>query len=484
MSLAVVQSKSLYVPVSSDASLPFVETNVGFSVRYLSQEDFFDYFFRNYQGFVCVFQKIDADRKGNERRRQMFFRNNDSDRERMFRTLSYYGWDTYVSYSTYYRGRKRDKADVLRTQENIVCTHMLVQDLDYYKFNISDAQALQFIGKWIAEGSIIAPNIIISTGRGLQLLWKIAPIKMKKGTPTDIDWHAIQSHMKNLLQSLNSDNVVKNPSAVTRVPETKHRKSGNKVYAYQVSDSELTLLDFIDFYDLVPSTDRKVKPKKSVASKSTVAHLVSSWNEFTLNRERENDIFRFVEERNRRNEPYYAKRNWLALVLRFHALVSSDGDINYAEQRVKELCTILDLADTSEEEILRRSKPAERFYEEWQNDTWNRERYTQGGLFYSNRRLLELMGIQDDYEMQVKLKTIKIRNKAYEAAKKRLEREAKGMGTIDQYHARRVAEKESKLQQLRIAMETHPHATRRQLADLLGITPPRVTQLKKELLGG
>jgi hypothetical protein len=65
-----------------------------------------------------------------------------------------FGQDTYISYSTYYKKNKKKT----RTQDNIVHTYMLVQDLDYYKFGISDQEFLQKIGSMIQNGEILCPN--------------------------------------------------------------------------------------------------------------------------------------------------------------------------------------------------------------------------------------------------------------------------------------------------------------------------------------
>src|SRR5699024_11304350 len=85
----------------------------------------------------------------------------------------------------------------------------------------------------------------------------------------------------------------------------------------------------------------------------------------------------------------------------------------------------------SKEELLRRSESAERYYNEWLNGDWDRHKYVQGGLFYTNQTLVELLGMQRDYSMQLQLKTIKIKDKAYEKQRMRQKRNSVSRQTYD-----------------------------------------------------
>ena len=86
------------------------------------------------------------------------------------------------------------------------------------------------------------------------------------------------------------------------------------------------------------------------------------WTDFTLNRERENDVFRIVQYKQSHGQNLIGIRQHLALVLRFHALVSSIGDYEYAEQKVHDLWDVIQQReDTNLDEILRRSQVAEEY---------------------------------------------------------------------------------------------------------------------------
>jgi hypothetical protein len=479
------QSRILYMQPISAGDVEFQKTNLGLPVREVTQGEFLERLFGDFKGHICIFQK-----QSNGISRNTFFKKKEADRLVSYLNKTF-GIDTYISYSTYYNKAKKNKNDVLRTQSNIVKTYMIVQDLDYYKGDnpISDADVLRKLGEMIRNGDLICPSFIISTGRGYQLIWLVEPFSNISGYANDRDWHTIQEHLYQKLREFNSDNVVKNPSAVTRLVGTKHRISGNKVYGYLSNEAVNNLQDFMFFHDLVPTPDRKVVPKKRPQTNKPITRLVSNWNEFTLNRSRENDIFIFVQVQNERGKSYIGIRNWLALVLRFHAIVSSAGDYDYAQKRVIELCSTMDMSDTSVDEILRRSKTAEKYYEDWKNGTWDKDKYFRGGLFYTNARMLELMDIIDDYYIQWKMNTIKFKNKEYEAARKRFEKskseEEANERTWNAYQVRRntkIAEdKEDKLWSLKETMRSHPEWTNEQLAKHFKVTPKTIQRWKKQL---
>jgi len=487
------ERKVFYLAPASFGDNEFQEQNLGLSLREVTQNQFLEDVFGDFSGYLCIFQK-----RSNGTTANTLYKKDEQEKMVGFLKKTF-GQDTYISYSTYYKKNKKKT----RTQDNIVHTYMLVQDLDYYKFGITDQEFLQKIGSMIQNGEILCPNYIVSTGQGYQLIWLVEPFKNIAGYTNDRDWHTIQEFLYEKLKEFNSDSVVKNPSAVTRLPGSKHRKTGNLVYGFKANEARFDLKDFMFSYNLVPTPDRQVKPKKKQGANAkesikntpktdykpaSVTRMVGNWNEYTLNKQREEDIFVFVRVQNERKNSYIGIRNWLALVLRFHALVSSDGDTEYARERVLQLCSIMDMTETTVEEILRRSEGAQKYYEDWVNDTWDKNKYMRGGLFYTNARMLDLMNIKDDYFIQWKMKTIKIKNKAYEAARKRFEKFAEEEAekhTWEAYQERRneklAEQKEDKLWQLKEAMKRMPNATQKELAKYLGFNQSTISRLKKQL---
>lgn len=552
-----------YIHLEKNTSLYFqrlLKDNFALPFQQVGLDDFIDILFPNAEGNFCFF------RKGKSAFSNTFFTKEEMVEKLWYMLTKSFGMNSYVSYSTYYSKKKKfekvqspvtyqTKSGIkipskacnittkrefvvteekrvplpMRTQSNIVKTYLLAQDLDFYKEDVTTEEAIQIIAEMVYNGDIICPTMIVFTGQGIQLIWRVKPFKNIQGYTHDKEWRAIQQDMINMFEKkgLNPDTVVKNPSAVTRLPETMNMKSKSLVQAYYMNSESLELSDFLFVHHIVPQADRKVNPNKMGSPKKkpetennekkqkNVSRLVATWNEFTLNRQREEDIFTYVRMWNQRNEStfYIGRRHWLCLVLRFHALVSSEGNKEYALNRVLELISLMNLTETNEKELLERSEPAERYYQEWKEGTWDKERYVQGGLFYRNLTMLELMKIKDDYEMQLSMKTIKARthkyknfekmkhtmteeevdyaenaieeSKKYDAARKRVEKfgvEEADNHTWDKELERRQDSKESKLEQLRKIQKENPKLKNKvKIAKELGIGRTHLYNLIKEL---
>lgn len=452
--------------------------------RMITREEFFDGIFgSNNNEKICIFTK-----RSNGQVASKYVAVKDKTAIKRYVEMLE-GQNMYQSTSTFYRTFQKKKISSdekikLRTQSNIEKTYCYVQDLDYYKLdkNLDHFAVMKEIEKMILNGDIICPNFVIIS-RGIQLVWAVKGFKNKAGYTHDLALRKLQSVLKERLSRFNSDSVVLDPSHVFRMPDTWHAGARKRVSVAIMNESHMTLNEHILFYDIIPYADRAVKPPKKGKTGAKVVRNTAMWSEFTLNRQREEDIFIYVNEKNRRGESYIGIRNWLCLVLRFHAIVSSEGDLEYAEKRVLELVSILDMSDTTEEELLRRSKTAERFYKEWKEDTWDRVKYHRGGLFYTNKNMLEIMKCTDDYEIQWKMKTIKLKTAKYEAERKRLERirDGKIKGSMEEYNQKRVANKEEKLIQLKQLLKENPKAKQKELADILGVSTRYIRELKKFL---
>ncbi|NMD72803.1 winged helix-turn-helix transcriptional regulator [Bacillus sp. DNRA2] len=422
--------------------------------------------------FVCLFNK-NPDTVFNE----LF-----GVRKEVYRVIDRYEnkKDKYISYSSYVSKKSKDQngdKKKVRTIENIRHTVCLVQDLDYYKFGISESGALATISELVDARELEMPHILLFTGKGIQLIWLIDNVYMKRDSKSHRVWTAVQESMMDVLKDLNPDSVVKNPAAVTRLPNTINSKNGQQVRAYLLREDRLPLGYFIENYLPFPEPD--VRPARKVGK---VVRSPKMWNEFTLNRERENDVFRIVEYKQSHNENLIGIRQHLALVLRFHALVSSEGDYEYAENQVHHLWAIMKQREhTSLDEILRRSQAAERYYQEYKGEVkWTGDgKYQCPGLFYKNTTLVKKWEIP--VECQIQLKTIKVKNKEYDRVRKNAERRNKGIVAREDYLEQQNDKKADKLWQLQKALERYPNATQRELAEYLGWSVGTVNNYMKRI---
>lgn len=495
--------------------------------------DFIDIAFPNASGYFCFFQK------GEKTKSHTFYNKKEVEAKLLSLLTNSWGKNTYISYSTYYK-RQREyitvpkrikfedgsfaietvkKLKPRRTQNNIVYTFLLAQDLDYYKLGITDEEAVKKIAKLVREEQIICPSFILFTGRGIQLIWAVQPFKNIKNYTHDKEWRSIQDEMIGIFNKagLNPDTVVKNPSAVTRTVQTYNRAAKTAVKAFYLNAAYLTLDDFIFYHGLVPQPDKKISPKKTQKQAVIIPFPIQkveeileevkrewkehyhindrilermNWNLNTLNWARVQDIFTYVNLFKEKKAQMHAKRNWLAMVVAFHVLVATNGDSQKAYNKVVELWDALpDQNETTLEEILRRGyQYAVEKYNEWVTGTWDRKKYVFGGLFYNNKRLLELLGITKAYDVQLKLKTIKIRNKEYEAYKWRVQKygEEEAENHTWEKEVERRKEKgrektEDKLWQLEQAIKRHPEFNKTQLAEHLGISRNHLYRLLKQI---
>ena len=73
---------------------------------------------------------------------------------------------------------------------------------------------------------------------------------MKRNSKSHKAWEAIQNYNLQVLKELNPDSVVKNPSAVTRLPNSINSRNGKKVRAYVLRDERLRLGYFLENYGM------------------------------------------------------------------------------------------------------------------------------------------------------------------------------------------------------------------------------------------
>ena len=400
---------------------------------------------------------------------------------------AYLGTASYVSKKITYD--EFGKAKPRRTQSNIKDIVVLSQDLDFYKFDMTIDQALEKLAQLIFAGVLEMPHIIIFTGKGLQLLWLIDNVFAKKGSGPERLFKAVQNHHMRVLKDLNPDLVTMTPSNVIRLADTINSKNGATVGTYILRSDRLKLGYFKEKYLPYPAGNRKVaRPKKAIAQPvskpksdkqhNTLLRDTRLWNKYTLNWQRAHDVFRIIEYKQAHQEEVVGHRNHYAMVMAFHTLVYSNGDYKLAEDEVERLWDLFeDQSGTSLEEIMRRAyEPAVRYYREWLGEIeWQGAgTYAQPGLFYKSQTLIKLWDLS--VELQVHLKTIKIRNKQYECVRKELKRREEGKKTRTDYE-KEEREKGSRNDVIELFKQGMKQVD---IARQLEISEPRVSKIIKD----
>lgn len=145
---------------------------------------------------------------------------------------AYKGWqDVYLSMNRF--AGRRSVARLLELSA-IWC------DLDYYK------TAFKGVHPWVVrdiatmrlqEAQIPAPNISISTGRGLAMVWFHNPVP-RQALPR---WIACQKHLNDILSEFGSDRFASDAARVMRVIGTENSKTGGMV------EGDMTILHRWEF---------------------------------------------------------------------------------------------------------------------------------------------------------------------------------------------------------------------------------------------
>lgn len=125
--------------------------------------------------------------------------------------------DLYISMNTL-KAHKRNK-------ENVLGLRYLYMDLDYYKLGLSQSYVLNKLKDEYFEKKIPCPNMIIDSGRGLYLLWKI-----KESYKAVYRWRKVQRILFEQLKPLGADgSVVNDESRLLRMVGSINSKSGKEV---------------------------------------------------------------------------------------------------------------------------------------------------------------------------------------------------------------------------------------------------------------
>lgn len=161
--------------------------------------------------------------------------------------------DWYLSPNAFRAGDRRRKADVISVRASWV-------DLDFYKTELANLTAEQVWGRAVAiltTREIPMPQIVVSTGRGLQLVW-IYP----KGLPAQIEprWTAVQRSLIETFAGFGPDPTANSMCGVLRIPGTINTKSGMRAYVVYLDWDGRTSFD-----DLARAIAPLTRPKELIS---------------------------------------------------------------------------------------------------------------------------------------------------------------------------------------------------------------------------
>lgn len=287
------------------------------------------------------------------------------------------GENVYISMNTFYKPQRRI--------ENIKEINALYIDLDIYNLGIMAIQGVMWLEDEFFRNKLPQPTYIISSGRGLYLIWKIEPVP-SMALPL---WKAIEEFFYRELKELGADRKCLDVTRILRVPGSINSKSNSEVEIIENYGCEYTLREIKEEYmpELKPKEEKKGRPLK----------VVSIYRERSLYLARINDLVKLCELR---RYDLRGTREYVLFLYRYYACY-------FTEDAEKALEDIIELNDRfiyplKKREVVSATKSAEVAY--------NKSKKYK----YKNETLIEILGITE--EEQKELQTI-ISNKEYKRRK-------------------------------------------------------------------
>lgn len=339
--------------------------------------------------------------------------------------LASLGVNTYISPNEFYFPK--------RSAETVRRLNALYADLDladrYKKYSISEEElniAIEILRDEYFNVVIPEPTMIIKSGRGLHLYWKIEDLP-KQGLPL---WTLVQNKISEILESLTEefkflkvDKASKDCTRVLRLADTVNLKNNAICKLETIIEENIYRLDEI-IKEYIPALDIANEYEKSRKKPKTKTEkkVVGLYTIYKLHHDRLQDIQKLQDLRNIGSIDY---RRRLCFLYRYYSCVFN-GDIDLALQNTQDFNDRF-IEPLSEKEVIQASNSAEKAYLEWCKNSeddlykpvWNSEenRYNVKGYNYSNKKLIK--ELEMTVEEQRQMLTIISKEVKYERNNKR-----------------------------------------------------------------
>ena len=191
--------------------------------------------------------------------------------------------DLYFTLNSFYKPQRKE--------ENLRYMNCLFVDLDFYKFNLSKTEVIKEIDLLVKKNEIPKPSMLIDSGRGMYIIWKIKQIPSMAVKL----WRFTAKYLCRKLAHLNADFQCTDPGRVLRVPGSINTKCNKQVEIMTCNSIEYDIHDIKknylpDLNEIKKSSEKKKKRYK----KSNVSYL---FNPHTLNLARIKDIEKLCQIR-------------------------------------------------------------------------------------------------------------------------------------------------------------------------------------------
>ncbi len=351
-------------------------------------------------------------------------------------------------------------------------------DIDCYKLNIPVDRALEEIKRLIFKGSIPNPNVIIFSGRGLQLLYSIsggAAPKMSFLT------QYITAQFISDLRHLGADTSGTDVTRVFRLPYSVNSRNGKQVTFEIWRTLEYSLQELYTFCKPLEKRRKPVKGKK--ATLHTLPAQKDLRNLYSLNTARKNDLEALVSLRmgeiEKRNVLTYVYAYTVALILK-----NKEATIEFADQ------LNMRLTDPQKNKELRRTAgnaydDALKFFDEFQKRDFKMWYQHMDGIKRPMKNVTIIEELDITAEEMKHLTTIidGLEKQARDTVRKRTKRREEGVKKREDYLKEQHNTTDSKLTLLQELLQKEPNSTNKSLAEAMNVSVRYIQKLKKQLQG-
>lgn len=349
-------------------------------------------------------------------------------------------------------------------------------DIDCYKLNISVNDAKEEIKKLIFKGSIPNPNLVILSGRGIQLIYSISGGASPKMAFLS---QYITTQFISELRHIGADTSATDVTRVFRLPYSINSKVQRKVTVDLWRTLEYSLLELYSF--CTPLEKRRKASKKKRGLLTTLPSPKGLKDLYSLNTFRKNDLELLVSIRKgeieKRNVLTYIYSYTVALILK-----NKQATIEFANQlnaRFVEPQRTIEVARTAGNAY----EDALKFYEEFKNREFRMWYQSVDGIKrpMKNTTIIEELEITSQ-EMKQLSTVIDKKEKQYRDTKrKRAKSRSEGVAERKEYIKTQHQITDEHLQKLQEILANNPKTKRKELAEALGVSIPRIAQLKQLL---
>ncbi|TDY38977.1 Homeodomain-like domain-containing protein [Alicyclobacillus sacchari] len=388
--------------------------------------------------------------------------------------------DSYMTVNTFNRPK--------RNEESAFELNAFYVDLDVYKTDVLPAYAIYSIKEdLIRYGEIPAPTFWIDSGNGLYLVWKIETVPGQSQKALTL-YRKIQEYLVDLLAEYGADEACKDASRVLRIPGTRNSKTGRMAQIIEYNpDAVYTMRQFIDEYlpqryhddwfrDQYPEfPSKKKKPvkrkrTKAFAEPSSITRLKTK-NTYTLHKGRIDDLLTLC---NIRGWNMTGHRELTLFLLRYWtSIVENDEKATEFILEVNRKFT----EPLPEHEVLQATKSADKASQAFLSDEmveYQGKQMRHGyGYNYKNESLIRIFEITPEEQKHLSVIVgTEVKYSRNNARRRDERRNANGLTSREQ-------QRQDMIQQ--VASLLSEGLKQKEIAERLGITSARVSQIKKKL---